>query len=133
MGKDIKSRKDIEALINSFYDKVKADPVIGFIFNEVVRVNWQHHLPVMYDFWENMLLHTGSYTGNPIEIHQRLNQTVPLKRAYFQQWLHLFTSTVDDLFTGITAEMAKQRAFSISGVMQAKLSNLPDGSLQDGA
>ena len=31
---DIRSREDIELLINSFYTKVKKDDTIGFIFND---------------------------------------------------------------------------------------------------
>ena len=56
MKTDIQSRADIELLINTFYDKVKNDDVIGYIFNNVVNVNWEHHLPIMYNFWEFSLL-----------------------------------------------------------------------------
>jgi hypothetical protein len=49
MNRDIENRKDIEQLINAFYDKVREDELIGFIFNDVAKVNWQKHLPVMYD------------------------------------------------------------------------------------
>lgn len=55
MKKDIEDRKDIELLINSFYDKVKQDAIIGSFFTEVVQVNWEKHLPVMYNFWENIV------------------------------------------------------------------------------
>lgn len=125
MKKDIENRNDIELLVNSFYDKVKADLVIGFIFNDIARVNWKRHLPVMYDFWENTLLYTGGYTGNPMEIHRRLNQLIPLTTEHFNQWTYLFTSTVDELFTGEKADLAKQRAISISTVMQIKILHQP--------
>ena len=121
MKKDIENRNDIVLLVNSFYDKVKTDPVIGFIFTEIVRVNWERHLPVMYGFWENTLFYTGTYIGNPMETHRRLNKLIPLSAEYFQQWTHLFISTVDELFTGEKAELAKQRATSISTVMQIKI------------
>jgi len=103
--------------------------VIGFIFNDIARVNWKKHLPVMYDFWENTLLFTGNYTGNPMEIHRRLNQVIPLTPAHFQQWLVLFTTTVDELFAGQKAELAKQRAISIAMLIQLKIlkQNLPTG------
>ena len=121
MKTDIENREDIQLLINSFYDKVKADAVIGFIFNDIMKVNWEKHLPVMYDFWENTLFYTGGYIGNPMEIHRRLNEVIPLSAAHFQQWTHLFTSTVDELFTGEKATLAKHRAISISAVMQIKI------------
>jgi hemoglobin len=35
--------------------------------------------------------------------------------------MHLFTATVDELFEGEKAELAKQRAISISTVMRIKI------------
>jgi hemoglobin len=125
MKSDIENRKDIELLINTFYNKVKADTTIGFIFNDIAKVNWQRHLPVMYDFWENTLFYTGGYMGNPLEMHKRLNQLTPLTTEHFKQWVHLFTSTVDELFDGEKALLAKQRAVSISTVMQIKILDSP--------
>lgn len=50
MKKDIVTRKDIELLVNEFYNKVKQDKMIGFIFLDIAPVNRGKHLPVMYDF-----------------------------------------------------------------------------------
>jgi hemoglobin len=122
MKQDIQTRDDIELLVRSFYEKVKKDPVIGYIFNDLAEVNWEKHLPVMFDFWENTIFYTGSYSGNPMKSHQRLYQLYSLKAEQFNQWVHLFTVTVDELFEGEKAELAKQRALSISTVMQIKIS-----------
>ena len=121
MKRDIESRADIELLVNTFYEKVKPDPVIGHIFTAVAKVNWKNYLPVMYDFWENVLLYTGSYTGNPIDIHRHIHHQIPLKQEHFQQWNKLFGSTVDGLFSGNKATLAKQRALSISNIIQMKI------------
>lgn len=121
MKKDITAREDIELLVNSFYEKVKQDDVIGFIFTDIAQVNWEKHLPVMYDFFENMLFYTGSYTGNPMELHRHINRLLPLTREHFQQWELLFCNTVDELFEGDTAALVKQRALSISAVMKIKI------------
>ena len=121
MKKDIETREDIILLVNSFYVKVKTDPVIGFIFNDVMKVNWEQHLPVMYDFWENSLFYTGNYTGNPMDMHKRISRMIPFTPAHFDQWNKLFMSTVDELFEGLKATLAKQRAYSISAVMKIKL------------
>ena len=121
MKKDIENRKDIQLLVNSFYEKVKADPMIGFIFNDIVKVNWERHLPVMYDFWENSLFFTGNYSGNPLDTHKRLNNLIPLNAKYFDQWNKLFCLIVDELFEGAKATLAKQRAYSISTVMKIKI------------
>jgi len=121
MKKDIENREDIRLLINYFYQKVTADPLIGFIFTDVAKVNWEKHLPVMYDFWENSLFYTGGYTGNPLQLHQRLNRVCPLRPAHFERWLELFNETVDELHAGEKSELAKQRAYSISTVIRLKL------------
>ena len=121
MKKDITSREDIERLVDSFYERVRQDDVIGFIFNDVARVNWEKHLPIMYDFFENMLFYTGSYTGNPMELHRHIGRKLPLTKEHFQQWETLFCQVVDELFEGEKAELVKQRAMSISTVMKIKI------------
>lgn len=121
MKKDIENRKDIEVLVNTFYVKVIADDVIGFIFNDIVKINWKTHLPIMYDFWDNALFFTGSYTGNPMNLHKHLHHIRPLDSKHFTQWVHLFTETVDELFEGEKATLAKQRANSIASIMEIKI------------
>jgi hemoglobin len=123
MKHDIENRKDVEKLVNSFYDKVKQDPVIGFIFNDVAKVNWDKHLPVLYDFWENIIFLTGKYSGNPMSAHLNLNSRVPLTKAHFQRWLELFTQTIDELFEGKKAELAKEKAISIATIMETKITS----------
>ena len=123
MKNDIKSKKEIELLVDTFYSKVKADELIGYIFTDIAKVNWEKHLPVMYSFFENMLFYTGTYTGNPMELHKHINRLYPLTAEHFVRWNLLFTTTVDELFTGDKAELAKQRAKSISAVMQIKILN----------
>jgi len=121
MKKDIESQKDIELLVDAFYDKVQADDLIGYIFTDIAKVNWEKHLPVMYDFFENMLFYTGTYTGNPMELHKHVSRLFPFTAAHFARWNLLFAQTVDELFEGEKAALAKQRAKSISAVMQLKL------------
>ncbi|MEI6190109.1 MAG: group III truncated hemoglobin [Chitinophagia bacterium] len=121
MKMDIKNRKDIILLVDQFYEKIKSDIILGYIFNDVAKVNWAKHLPIMYDFWENTLFFTGSYTGNPINLHSHLHRLTPLNQTHFDQWNHLFISTIDAHFSGENAELAKQRAISISLVLSQKI------------
>jgi hemoglobin len=121
MKRDINNKEDIAAMVNAFYEKVKADDVIGYIFNDVVNVHWKKHLPVMYRFWENALFYTGTYEGNPMELHRHLHRLLPLTTDHFKRWNLLFDTTVDEMFEGKTATLAKQRAWSISTVMQIKI------------
>ena len=121
MLSDIKDRNDIIALVNAFYETVKQDNLIGPIFTEKVQVQWEKHLPVMYDFWENIIFYSGGYSGNPMALHQQLHQKVHLTREDFDRWLKIFKSTADRLFAGDNTELIKQRAQSIATVMQIKI------------
>ena len=123
MKKDIADRADIESAIKMFYDKVVKDETIGFIFTDVAKVNWEKHLPVMYDFWENVIFFTGKYNGDPMNVHRHLNNTIELRMEHFKQWTFLFNQTIDELFIGGNAERGEQRALSIATVMQIKLAD----------
>ena len=118
---DIRNRDDIAFLIRNFYEKVKPNEKIGYIFNDVAKVDWEHHLPIMYDFWDNVLFQTGTYARNAIGVHKQLNQLTPLNRDHFAEWLDLWKETVDELFSGNNAELIKQRATSIATVMQISI------------
>jgi hemoglobin len=120
MKTDIRNRKDIEKLVNAFYNKIKTDAVIGYLFTDVAHVNWEEHLPKMYDFWENILFCTGNYNGNPMMRHKELHEKSPMTEVHFKHWTTLFTETVDKLFEGSKAEEIKSRAINISLVMMYK-------------
>ncbi len=119
--KDIVNREDIEQLINEFYQRVRSDGMIGFIFNDIVTINWDKHLPIMCDFWDNVLFFSGKYTGNPMDLHKNLHNIRPIDSKYFTRWVQLFTETVDMLYTGEKAELAKQKAKSIADIIQEKI------------
>jgi hemoglobin len=125
---DIGARADLERLVNGFYASVRADPVLGPIFDDVARTNWDEHLPKMYDFWETVLFGTGTFRGKPLAVHLALAARVPLTGREFQRWLELFEGQVDAMFAGPIAEEAKCRAARIAAVMQHHLAAY-DGSL----
>jgi hemoglobin len=111
---DILTRKDLTVLVDSFYEKVKSDPLLGPVFS---YVNWTKHLPVMCNFWCSMLLGESSYKGNPLQGHLNL----AIETAHFDRWLKLFKETVDENFIGEKADETKMRAQAIAGVFQHKM------------
>ena len=123
---DIAGRAEIETLVNTFYDRVRGDEVLGFIFNEVAQTNWTTHLPKMYDFWETVLFRSGGYTGNPLAAHAKLVPLTDMGREQFDRWLTLFRGTVDDLFAGEKAEHIKNCAEDMANVIHARINNVPD-------
>ena len=119
--KDIESREDIKLLVNTFYDNLqKEEKELDHLFNDVAKIDWETHLPKMYDFWETLLFHKNVYKGNPMKVHVDLNKKSALKKENFEQWLKLFKATVDDLFEGKIANIAKQRAESVALSIQLK-------------
>lgn len=121
---DISSRTDIELLIKKFYEKLLMDPDVGFIFTDVAKINLETHLPKLVDFWEDQLLGSRKYMGNPMRIHLDLHRQEPLVKAHFDKWLAHFNDTVDEYFSGLKAHLAKERALSIATVMQIKTATL---------
>lgn len=121
MKQDIQTRADIELLINTFYDKAKNDDLISYIFNNVANVNWEHHLPIMYNFWEFSLLETASYRGNLIDKHIALHKQEPLTAEHFERWQLLFNQTLDELFVGENVIKAKQKVELMKTLMMIKI------------
>ena len=115
--KDIESLSDIQLLVNTFYERVKQNELLGPVFEEVVKGNWAPHLDKMYRFWQTILLDEHTYTGSPFAQHVKL----PITAEHFQAWLTLFFATVDQLFSGIKAEEAKNRAAKMGEMFQYKL------------
>jgi hemoglobin len=118
---DIQTRADLEKLLWAFYTKLLADPAISYIFTDVARINLEEHMPSLTDFWEQVLLERNGYRKNVMQIHLDLNTQEPLTQEHFTIWLQHFTTTIDEMYTGQTAENAKTRALSIATVMQIKL------------
>jgi hemoglobin len=103
------NRDDIEFVVGKFYEKVKLDPLIGPVFQEQAKVDWEAHLPKIFDFWESLLFGKEIYYGRPFPPHLALD----LKLEHFQRWLGLFFETVDENAQGEKAEEIKSRALMI--------------------
>jgi hemoglobin len=114
----LSSRSDIARLVNLFYDRVRADDLLGPIFDDIAHVDWVEHLPKMYDFWESVLFGTAVFKGQPLVVHQALSRIAPMTHREFDRWVQLFHETVDQLFAGTVAEEAKMRATRIAFNMQ---------------
>jgi hemoglobin len=121
-SRDISTAEDVRTLVDSFYSKVTRDELLGPIFNDVAQVEWATHLPVMYRFWEWMLLGAGIYQGAPFPKHAVL----PVQKEHFARWLTLFMESVDAHFCGPKAAEAKGRAASIADTFAQRMGLLKD-------
>ena len=118
---DLKKPKDIHRVVNAFFEKVKKDALLAPYFADKTAEDWEVFLPMMYSFWENVLLYSGGYFGNPMARHKEMHELHAFTEAHFEQWLQLFTESVDRLYAGPNAEMMNERARNIATVMQVKI------------
>lgn len=124
MKKDITDREDLLKLLTQFYDKLLDDRSISYLFTEVAKIDLHHHLDILVDFWDSILFQSDTYRKNAMQPHIILHQQSPLQKHHFETWLGYFNETVDELFEGEKASLAKERALSIATVMQIKISQL---------
>ncbi|GAB3885583.1 group III truncated hemoglobin [Spirosoma agri] len=122
------SPEDVRFMVDSFYEKVQIDPLIGPIFTDVAKVDWSKHLPKMYAFWESIILGNNGYDGHPFRPHLIVNQKHTLTIDHFERWLALFTQTLTEHFEGETADQVRQRATQIALVWNNKLEYLNNDS-----
>lgn len=109
----IRSKKDVEELVDSFYLRVLKDEQLAPFFK---HLDFTTHLPKMVHFWSFVLLDEPGYTTNVTEKHEHMR----LNKELFDRWVALFHATVDDLFEGEKAELAKQRATVLGWTMASK-------------
>ena len=120
MKKDIENREDLLLLIEKFYQKLLADDSISYLFTEAVKIDLKHHLTVLVDFLDSILFQSNTYQKNAMQPHMDLHSKSPLQKHHFDIWLNYFIQTVDELFEGEKAFLAKERARSIATVMHIK-------------
>ena len=118
---DITSRDDIERLVRAFYARATTDEVIGYLFTEVARLDLEAHLPIMFSFWETVLLGVRGYSGNPMQVHLALHRLSPLRAEHFDRWLLLWVQSIEQLHRGPRADEAKAKARAIARSMQLRL------------
>ena len=115
--KDIATIEDIQLLVDSFYEKVRKDILLGEIFNNVIKDRWPEHLAKMYRFWQTVLLGEHTYYGSPFPPHAKL----PIEQKHFDAWLSLWHETIDAYFKGSKAEEAKWRGDKMAVMFLSKI------------
>ena len=122
---DIATREDCERLVRDFYSRAFADPIIGWIFTDVAHLDLEEHVPQITSFWETILLGAQSYSGGAFAPHALLHEKVRLRRGHFERWLGLWKATIDDHFTGVRAELAKEHAQRVARAFHGRLEAMP--------
>ncbi len=118
---DILGRPDIITLVDAFYRKVRADGPLGHVFDGVAKVDWDTHLPKLYNFWDTVLFRAGTFRGNPLVVHANLLAETDMGWPLFERWLELFRQTVDELFAGENAIHIVRCAEDMARVIHSKI------------
>lgn len=96
-------------LVYGFYDRVRADGLLGPVFAERIS-DWGPHLEKMVDFWSSVALMTGRYHGAPMPKHLPL----PVEGEHFNRWLALFRQTAQEVCPPAGADWVIERAERIA-------------------
>ncbi len=127
--KDVLKRSDIEDIVARFYQAMLKDPIVGFIFTDIAKIDLEHHLPIIVDFWADSLFKERSYRGNTMQKHLDINQKMPLKPGHFTRWLYLFNKAVDQCHEGELADKMKSRAETVAKSISAAIVDRKRGDM----
>lgn len=123
---DINTREDIALLVDQFYKKVRANTILGPVFNQAIT-NWDEHLDHLTTFWESSLFMgkplKKKYKGNPLDVHVKVDQenNNSITEHHFGIWLNLWFETIEQFFSGENAELAKRRARKMGTFIHLKI------------
>lgn len=102
--KDISTNDDVKLLVDTFYARAQKDDLVGPIFEMFIK-DWDAHHIKLYQFWRTVILKQAAYRAKPVQMHFKMDLT----QAHFDTWLVMWKGTVDDLFEGENANVAKYR------------------------
>jgi hemoglobin len=105
----------IAELVHAFYAKVRRDPLLGPIFNEVIGDDWDEHLAKLCDFWSSVMLMTGRFKGAPMAAHVRLPA---IGETHFARWLEMFGQTARQVCPPAAAALFEAKAAMIAQSLQ---------------
>lgn len=116
----------IKTLVEAFYARVRADQLIGPLFNDAID-DWPHHLAKLHDFWSSVMLTSGRYKGQPVPAHAKHGDRIG--PASFERWLVLWDETTEEMFVPELAGQFQQRAARIAQSLQLGIHYARGGEL----
>ena len=108
----------LRRLVALFYDRVRADPALGPIFEDAIH-DWPAHLETLTAFWSSVMLTSGRYKGNPMAAHQKHQSHIT--PALFRRWLDLWGATTAEVLPPDAAAAMQAKAARIAQSLQYAL------------
>ncbi len=109
-------------LVERFYARIRQDPELGPIFNDIVQ-DWPEHLTKLTAFWSSVMLTSGRYHGNPMLAHFQHKER--LTSALFARWLELWGETSAETLPPAYTAAIQARAARIAENLQRGCGLLP--------
>lgn len=103
--------QSVHALVHGFYAGVRADPLLGPVFENALQDRWEAHLARMVDFWSTVLLGSKSFRGDVFRKHMALQGVTP---AHFAAWVRLWELHTARLFAPDAAHDLQVAAHGIA-------------------
>ncbi len=119
---DVINRVDIDDIVSRFYQAMLQDPIIGYIFTDVAKIDLESHLPIIGDFWEDALFGSDLYQRNTMQKHLEIHDQLPLTPGHFTRWLFLFEQAVNTNHHGENAIRMLKIAERVAKTIAAALS-----------
>lgn len=110
------TKEHIECLVTHFYHKVQNDELLGPIFNNVAKVNWDEHIPLLCKFWNNIMLKSNEYHGNAYQKHVAIKAHISIHEEHFNRWLNLFKEEAEN---HLPNEAAKEIIYKASLIAES--------------
>jgi hemoglobin len=117
------SDEQIRQLVDSFYNKIRADADLEPIFERLVAGDWETHLAKMYDFWSSVMVTTGYYKGSLVAVRKRMGA---LEIGLLDRCLALFGDSCDELLDSETAGLCWLKAAHIAESLKLFLFYCPE-------
>lgn len=109
------TEESIRRMVDTFYDSVRKDELLGPVFENALHGQWDTHMPRMYEFWSTVLLGSGRFQGNVFGKHMALSG---ITKEHFVRWLGLFNATVTQMYDAETAAPILEVAGRIAESLQ---------------
>lgn len=117
-SRDLQNREDVAFVVNTFYDLVRKDEMLGPIFNKIIT-DWPSHLHKITLFWDQVLFDTRLYAGNPriahIEADKQVDHSIDI--SHFGKWLFYWINVINENFVGPRADLLIDRARRMQTVL----------------
>ncbi|MDE1916263.1 MAG: group III truncated hemoglobin [Sphingomonadales bacterium] len=114
---------DIARLVTLFYERARADALIGPVFEAKIN-DWDAHLRALTAFWAAQLRGRGAYRGQPVAAHVAMARRIA--PAMFERWQDLWRQAAQEVMSPSDADVLIAKAGRIAAVLASAVAQAQD-------